>query len=61
MPDSDLSEDSSTKNDRHNARMQRKKAVVDAKIESAGIAKGLLLIHTGNGKGKSTEIGRAHV
>ncbi|OGV76749.1 MAG: cob(I)yrinic acid a,c-diamide adenosyltransferase [Methylotenera sp. RIFCSPLOWO2_02_FULL_45_14] len=39
---------------RHNARMQRKKAVVDAKIESASIAKGLLLIHTGNGKGKST-------
>lgn len=34
--------------------MQRKKAVVDAKIESASIAKGLLLIHTGNGKGKST-------
>lgn len=34
--------------------MQRKKAVVDAKIESANIAKGLLLIHTGNGKGKST-------
>jgi cob(I)alamin adenosyltransferase len=54
MPDSDLSEDTSTKNDRHNVRMQRKKAVVDAKIESAGIAKGLLLIHTGNGKGKST-------
>ncbi|MDD2933972.1 MAG: cob(I)yrinic acid a,c-diamide adenosyltransferase [Methylotenera sp.] len=39
---------------RHNARMQRKKVVVDAKIESASIAKGLLLIHTGNGKGKST-------
>ena len=34
--------------------MLRKKAVVDAKIESASIAKGLLLIHTGNGKGKST-------
>ena len=42
------------KNDHHAARMQRKKAVVDAKIESACIAKGLLLIHTGNGKGKST-------
>lgn len=34
--------------------MQRKKTVVDAKIESAQTAKGLLLIHTGNGKGKST-------
>ncbi len=28
--------------------------MVDAKIESANTAKGLLLIHTGNGKGKST-------
>jgi len=34
--------------------MQRKKTVVDSKIESAQISKGLLLIHTGNGKGKST-------
>jgi cob(I)alamin adenosyltransferase len=45
---------SSTENDRYHARMQRKKAVIDAKIESANVAKGLLLIHTGNGKGKST-------
>ncbi|PKO51248.1 MAG: cob(I)yrinic acid a,c-diamide adenosyltransferase [Betaproteobacteria bacterium HGW-Betaproteobacteria-2] len=45
--------DSNT-NARHLARMQRKKAVVDAKIESASIAKGLLVIHTGTGKGKST-------
>lgn len=42
------------KNSRHIARMQRKKAVVDTKIESAKTAKGLLLIHTGTGKGKST-------
>lgn len=42
------------KNTRHLARMQRKKAVVDTKIESAKISKGLLLIHTGIGKGKST-------
>lgn len=34
--------------------MQRKKVVVDTKIESAKTAKGLLLIHTGIGKGKST-------
>jgi cob(I)alamin adenosyltransferase len=45
--------DSNT-NVRHLARMQRKKAVVDAKIESASITKGLLVIHTGTGKGKST-------
>lgn len=42
------------KNSRHLARMQRKKAVIDTKIESAKTAKGLLLIHTGTGKGKST-------
>jgi cob(I)alamin adenosyltransferase len=34
--------------------MQRKKTLVDAQIESASTTKGLLLIHTGNGKGKST-------
>lgn len=39
---------------RHVARMQRKKAVVDANIEAANISRGLILIHTGNGKGKST-------
>lgn len=42
------------KNDRHQARMQRKKAVVDAGINAAQTARGLLLINTGNGKGKST-------
>lgn len=44
----------SAKSSRHVARMQRKKAVVDAHIEAAQISRGLLLIHTGNGKGKST-------
>lgn len=34
--------------------MQRKKAVVDAQIEAARLSRGLLVIHTGNGKGKST-------
>lgn len=34
--------------------MQRKKVVIDAKIESAKISKGLVLIHTGIGKGKSS-------
>ncbi|MFN3884015.1 MAG: cob(I)yrinic acid a,c-diamide adenosyltransferase [Rhodocyclaceae bacterium] len=34
--------------------MQRKKAVIDAKIGAAGTARGVFLIHTGNGKGKST-------
>ena len=36
------------------ARMQRKKTVIDASIDAAQEARGLLLINTGNGKGKST-------
>jgi cob(I)alamin adenosyltransferase len=39
---------------RHAARMARKKAVVDAAIAAAGDERGLLLVITGNGKGKST-------
>ncbi len=39
---------------RHQARMQRKKAVVDAAIERADRDQGLLLVLTGNGKGKSS-------
>jgi cob(I)alamin adenosyltransferase len=41
-------------NERHRARMQRKKAVIDARIAQATIDKGLLLVLTGNGKGKSS-------
>lgn len=41
-------------NDRHRERMQRKKAIVDAKIEAAQGEGGLILVHTGNGKGKSS-------
>jgi cob(I)alamin adenosyltransferase len=46
--------ESSARDARHQARMQRKKAVVDAKIAAAQEAYGLLLVHTGNGKGKSS-------
>lgn len=42
------------RNERHQQRMVRKKDVVDEKIAAAQIEKGLLLIHTGNGKGKSS-------
>jgi len=42
------------RDERHKARMQRKKAVVDAKIAEAQDEYGLLLVHTGNGKGKSS-------
>ncbi|GJL72828.1 MAG: cob(I)yrinic acid a,c-diamide adenosyltransferase [Nitrosomonas sp.] len=39
---------------RHRKRMQRKKEIVDAAIARADQQKGLLLVHTGNGKGKSS-------
>jgi cob(I)alamin adenosyltransferase len=38
----------------HAERMARKKAVVDAGISRADAERGLLLVHTGNGKGKSS-------
>ena len=41
-------------NDRHKARMQRKKEIVDAGIARATIERGVLLVNTGNGKGKSS-------
>lgn len=45
---------SQSKSDRHRRRMQRKKTVVDASIERADKDQGLLLLLTGNGKGKSS-------
>ena len=42
------------KNERHNKRMERKKAVIDKNIAAADKEKGLLLVLTGNGKGKSS-------
>ena len=41
-------------NSRHNNRMIRKKNIVDEKIAKADRDKGLILVHTGNGKGKSS-------
>jgi cob(I)alamin adenosyltransferase len=41
-------------NSRHKARMQEQKAKVDQRIAAAQEDKGLLLVITGNGKGKST-------
>ena len=41
-------------NARHQARMVKKKSVVDAAIDAAQDERGLLLVVTGNGKGKST-------
>jgi len=39
---------------RHKERAQKRKVVVDAKIAAAQVDKGLLLVLTGNGKGKSS-------
>lgn len=39
---------------RHLARMTRKKALIDASIAAADEERGLVLVNTGNGKGKSS-------
>jgi len=39
---------------RHRARMQRRKAAVDARVAAATEQRGVLLVLTGNGKGKSS-------
>ncbi|MBU2869325.1 cob(I)yrinic acid a,c-diamide adenosyltransferase [Colwellia sp. E2M01] len=41
-------------NDKHKARMQKLKEKVDSRIDSATDERGLLIVITGNGKGKST-------
>lgn len=38
----------------HEERMQKKKAVIDGKIAAAREARGVLVVNTGNGKGKSS-------
>ncbi|MBL1321065.1 MAG: cob(I)yrinic acid a,c-diamide adenosyltransferase [Methylophaga sp.] len=42
------------KNNRHQQRMKRQKSIVDESIQQANKDKGLLLVITGNGKGKSS-------
>jgi cob(I)alamin adenosyltransferase len=39
---------------RHRAKMEKRKAVQDAEVAGKTIEKGLLIVHTGTGKGKST-------
>jgi cob(I)alamin adenosyltransferase len=41
-------------NQRHRARMERKKAIIDAKISAADKEIGIIIVNTGNGKGKSS-------
>jgi len=38
----------------HEQRMQKKKAVIDDQIAAAQVERGVLLVNTGNGKGKSS-------
>ncbi len=42
------------KNKRHEARMAKKKTIIDEKIKKADKEKGVIVITTGNGKGKSS-------
>src|SRR5439155_11634431 len=39
---------------RHRAKMAKRKAVQDAEVAEKTVEKGLLIVHTGTGKGKST-------
>src|ERR1700751_3434696 len=43
-----------TEAERHRAKMAKRKAVQDAEVAGKTIEKGLLMVHTGPGKGKST-------
>ncbi|TDX99380.1 cob(I)yrinic acid a,c-diamide adenosyltransferase [Thiohalophilus thiocyanatoxydans] len=50
----DKQDEQADRNTRHQERMERKKNVVDEKIARADQDKGLILVNTGNGKGKSS-------
>src|ERR671930_2601338 len=43
-----------TEAERHRAKMAKRKAVQDADVAGKTVEKGLLIVHTGTGKGKST-------
>ncbi|KFC64754.1 cob(I)yrinic acid a,c-diamide adenosyltransferase [Massilia sp. LC238] len=47
-------EETAALNERHRQRMERKKAVIDAKIAAADKEIGIIVVNTGNGKGKSS-------
>src|ERR1700727_1638267 len=51
---SDIDTDEAREAERHRAKMIKRKAVQDAEEASKTIAKGLLMVNTGPGKGKST-------
>jgi len=47
-------EQSAALNERHRVRMERKKAIIDERIAAADKHIGILIVNTGNGKGKSS-------
>lgn len=49
-----MSEDNERKNARHKAAMQKQKENVDAHIEASDLERGVAILLTGNGKGKSS-------
>ena len=54
MNPADAAAEQAARAERHRLRMQRKKEVVDGKIAAATEDRGVLLVLTGNGKGKSS-------
>lgn len=53
-PDTSETPDTDERDQRHRERMQRKKTLIDAKIDAAQRDCGVILVTTGNGKGKSS-------
>jgi len=51
---SDTSEQTAGQNERHRIRMARKKAIIDQQIGAAQKEIGIIIVNTGNGKGKSS-------
>ncbi len=54
MSEDEKSRPKSKDAERHRAKMERRKAVQDAEVAGKTIEKGLLIVNTGPGKGKST-------
>ena len=49
-----MADETKTEAERHRAKMARRKAVQDAEVAAKTVEKGLLIVNTGPGKGKST-------
>jgi cob(I)alamin adenosyltransferase len=52
--DEERSSEDVTVDDRHRAKMAKKKAAHDRIVEKKQVEKGLLIVHTGKGKGKTS-------